>query len=274
MLAKRLLTAAIGIPIAIYIVNSGGLPFYSVVTFLALVGMLELLTMFRRLGFSPSPAISFVIGLLMLSVAYFGNMDEMGFLITALVISSLCMLIFKRNTFLVPDAAVTILCTLYGGWLFSFLILLRNIPADPITTSLGQISAGAAFTWLALIATWANDTSAYFVGSAVGKHKLCPEISPGKTVEGAIGGIVGSLLGATAVGTFIHIPLAHSVILGVLIGILAPVGDLVESMFKRYAGVKDSGKIFPGHGGVLDRFDSILFVVPAVYYFFKIFLIR
>jgi phosphatidate cytidylyltransferase len=274
MLGKRLLTAAIGIPFAIYVVNYGGLLFYFVANLLALAGIWELLAMFRRRGFTPSFAISFISGLLMLAVANFGNFDEMSFLITALIISSLCMLILRKNSLPVPDAAITILSTLYVGWLFAFLILLRNISTDIITTPLGQISAGAAFTWMALIATWANDTSAFFIGSAIGKHKLCPEISPGKTVEGAIGGLAGSLIVSVFLGMLTHIPLIHTVILGLLMGVLGPVGDLVESSFKRYAEVKDSGNIFPGHGGVLDRFDSLLFVIPVVYYYLKFFIIN
>lgn len=274
MFSKRLLTAAVGIPVAIYVVNYGGLFFYLAVNLLALVGILELLAMFRRVGHAPSQTISLSAGLLMLAVVHFGNFHELGFLVTVLLMSLLCMLIFKKDVFPVPDAAITLLITLYMGWLFAFLILLRNSSPDMITTSLGQISAGAAFTWMAIIATWANDTCAYFVGSAWGKHKLCPEISPGKTIEGAIGGLAGSLIVSTAAGTFMQIPLIHSVILGLLMGVLAPVGDLVESAFKRYTGVKDAGKIFPGHGGVLDRFDSLLFVVPGVYYYLKFFLIN
>lgn len=274
MLAKRVLTAAVGIPFAIYVVNYGGLLFYLVLNLLALAGLLELHAMFRRLGLTPSFALSSVISLLMLAVANFGNVDEMSFLITVLIIGVLSMLVLRKNALPVPDAAITILSTFYAGWLFTFLILLRNISTDIITTPLGQISAGAAFTWMALTATWANDTSAYFVGSALGKHKLCPEISPGKTVEGAIGGLAGSIIISMIIGMLVHVSLIHSVMLGFLTGLAAPMGDLVESTFKRYTGVKDSGNIFPGHGGVLDRFDSMLFVAPVVYYYLKFFIIN
>jgi phosphatidate cytidylyltransferase len=274
MLGKRLLTAAAGIPLAVYIVNTGGLLFLGVLSILLLTGFMELYAMLRRQNFQPALFLGAIIGILMLAVAYFGNPEEMGFLITLLLLGTLSKLIFSKDSFTVPDAAFTVLITLYVGWLFSFLVLLRNISSDSLGMPWGEFPVGAAYTWFALLSTWASDTFAYFVGSSFGKHKLCPHISPGKTVEGAIGGLVGSILVAMGVGAVIHMPLSHSALLGMLIGFVAPLGDLVESIFKRYTGIKDSGKLFPGHGGVLDRFDSILFVAPVTYYYLRIFILN
>ena len=121
---------------------------------------------------------------------------------------------------------------------------------------------------MSFIGTWASDTFAYFIGSRWGRRKLCPEISPGKTVEGALGGLGGTLLVVGWLGSaFAGLQLEQALLLGCLIGVAAPVGDLVESRLKRYAGVKDSGAILPGHGGMLDRIDSLLFVVPVVYFY-------
>jgi phosphatidate cytidylyltransferase len=274
MLWKRLLTAAVGISAAIFLINGGGIPYYIVVNILMLIALWEFMSMLQRSNFAPSLTISIVIGLLMIAVAYWGNSEEMGFLITALMLSVLLKLIFNNDTFTVPDAAFTILGTLYVGWLFSFLILLRNVSSEITDTPLSQMSLGAIFTWLAVLTTWASDTFAYFIGKAFGKRKLCPHISPGKTVEGLFGGLAGSLIVAVSVGLAVKLPIVHSAILGLIIGTLAPLGDLVESVFKRFSGVKDSGKIFPGHGGVLDRFDSIFFVIPAAYYYIRAFLIN
>lgn len=273
MLSRRLWTAAVGIPVAIYVVNNGGLPFYIVISILTLVGLREIINMLKRQAFAPSLMISSIISLLLVAVANYGNFEEMGFLITVLVFSTFLKLIFNKASFTVPDAALTILSTLYVGWLFSFLVLLRNISSTMIDTPFGQLPLGAAFTWIAVLSTWASDTFAYFVGSAFGKTKLCPSISPGKTVEGFVGGLAGSVIIAISVGIAIKISLVHSLVLGLMIGVLAPLGDLVESIFKRYTEVKDSGKFFPGHGGVLDRFDSIFFVVPATYYFIRVFIL-
>ena len=124
------------------------------------------------------------------------------------------------------------------------------------------------YFWLALFGTWASDSGAFFVGCRFGKHSLAANISPAKTIEGALGGIVACLLAVVVGGKFFfNLDVIDLMVLGLLIAVAAPVGDLAESALKRFAGIKDSGRIFPGHGGVLDRFDSLLFVVPAVYYY-------
>lgn len=121
------------------------------------------------------------------------------------------------------------------------------------------------FVFLLIFSTWASDTFAFAVGKMMGKVKLCPAISPGKTREGAIGGFVGTLAVAIIFSLIFKFSVLHALAIGVIIGIMAPLGDLVESILKRVCGVKDSGNIIPGHGGVLDRFDSLLFAAPAMY---------
>jgi phosphatidate cytidylyltransferase len=123
---------------------------------------------------------------------------------------------------------------------------------------------------LLLVTVMCSDTAAYFVGCTLGRHKLVPRLSPGKTVEGALGGILGGVLGALLIRTLglPHVPLGHAALLGVLVSVLGIAGDLDESLLKRWAGVKDSGSLFPGHGGMLDRLDSLLFGAPVLYYYF------
>jgi phosphatidate cytidylyltransferase len=118
------------------------------------------------------------------------------------------------------------------------------------------------------ILIWTNDTFAYIVGKSIGKHKLFERISPKKTIEGALGGILGSVL-VSIIYSYYFIPkyVIHFAIIGLIGSILGQIGDLVASMFKRYCEIKDYGKIMPGHGGILDRFDSILFTAPLVYYY-------
>jgi phosphatidate cytidylyltransferase len=124
--------------------------------------------------------------------------------------------------------------------------------------------------------TWINDTLAYFVGRAIGRHKLLPRVSPGKTIEGAIAGLIGGLLTAVLLGAnFIgpHVGVNASLLKwaagGIIIAAVAQIGDLAESLFKREAGVKDSGKLLPGHGGVLDRFDALFFAIPVAYWYLR-----
>ena len=117
------------------------------------------------------------------------------------------------------------------------------------------------------IGTWASDSFAYFAGRAFGSHKLAPAISPNKTIEGFFGGLIGTIAVIVGLGWLLAMPLPQMAALGAAIAVLGTLGDLVESMMKRQTGIKDSGAIIPGHGGVWDRFDSVLFTAPLVYYY-------
>jgi phosphatidate cytidylyltransferase len=163
----------------------------------------------------------------------------------------------------VPAAALTLLGAVYLGGLGGTMAALRIMaPRD----------AGPWRIALLLAIVMAGDTAAYFTGRALGRHKLAPAVSPGKTVEGAVGGLAGGVLGSWAVSAAgLHLPLPHVVVLGVLVTVFGTVGDLVESLLKRWAGVKDSGRLFPGHGGMLDRLDSLLFGAAVLYYYFGFF---
>jgi phosphatidate cytidylyltransferase len=174
-------------------------------------------------------------------------------------------LLFRARDFArdVPAAALTMLGAVYLGALGGAIAALRIMPPDAL---------GPWRIVLLLAIVMAADTAAYFVGRAVGRHKLAPAISPGKTVEGAVGGVAGGVLGAWAVSAAgLHLPAVHVVVLGVLVTLFAIVGDLVESLLKRWAGVKDSGRLFPGHGGMLDRLDSLLFGAAVLYYYFSLY---
>lgn len=121
--------------------------------------------------------------------------------------------------------------------------------------------------WVMFIGTWASDSFAYFTGRAFGSHKLAPAISPNKTIEGFFGGLIGTIAVVVGLGWLLAMPLPQMAALGAAIAVLGTLGDLVESMMKRQTGIKDSGAIIPGHGGVWDRFDSVLFTAPLVYYY-------
>jgi phosphatidate cytidylyltransferase len=152
----------------------------------------------------------------------------------------------------------------YTGGLLGYALLLAALPGGPAG------GGGSAWLLLVLLGTAACDTGAYFVGSAVGRHKLIPHISPGKTWEGLAGGALGAVLAAVALAGVLGTSGPQAVALGLVVCAAAVLGDLAESLIKRAAGVKDSGNIVPGHGGILDRMDSILFVLPAVYWFARV----
>jgi len=161
----------------------------------------------------------------------------------------------------VPAAAATLLAAAYVGALAGTIAALRTIPPE---------SDGAWRVTLLLAIVMTSDTFAYFAGSAFGRHKLAPLVSPGKTVEGLAGGLAGGILAALLVRRFglPQIPALAAVALGIVVSVFGVAGDLVESLMKRWSGVKDSGRLFPGHGGMLDRLDSLLFGAPVLYYYF------
>jgi phosphatidate cytidylyltransferase len=172
-----------------------------------------------------------------------------------------------KQTFTV---GLELLAAVYVGFGLSYLVLLRGFPG----------SAGLYYVLLTFIITWLCDSSAYLVGIRCGKNKLCPRFSPKKSREGAIAGIVGAAVGALLMNLIVRecfsilsLSAFDAVILGILCSVVGEFGDLFESMLKRDAKIKDSGNAIPGHGGMLDRFDSLLFIAPAAYFYIIFFVI-
>jgi phosphatidate cytidylyltransferase len=177
-------------------------------------------------------------------------------------------------------AATTVVGAIYTGGMLSFGYALRYHPYAFADAALGsfKVASGALLLMLPMLVTWASDIGAYAVGRTMGKHKLIPRVSPGKTVEGAIGGMLSSVLVAWAFGDLVLRNSAQLgfkwfpwgiIAFGVAVSVAAQIGDLFESLIKREAGVKDSSKILPGHGGILDRLDSLFFVLPVSFLFMQ-----
>ncbi len=168
--------------------------------------------------------------------------------------------------------AVTLLGSVYIGCTLAFAVFLRGVPATFLPPSLGPSWPAMGFVLLPLVAVWVGDSSAYFVGRAIGRTKLFPAASPGKTLEGGIAGLIGSAVAAALVARFFlsglagaNVSVMTGALVGAVIGVAAPLGDVAESVLKREAGVKDSGTLLPGHGGFLDRIDSLLYALPVAY---------
>ena len=174
-------------------------------------------------------------------------------------------------------AASTAFGVAYTGGMLSFAYAIRYHPyvVGDVTLPLGgglAVAAGGLLLLLPVLLTWASDIGAYFVGRALGKRKLMPSVSPGKTIAGAVGALVVTALGSWLFARFLLTPITQlgfvrggALVFGLLVSLAAQVGDLAESLIKREGGVKDSSHLIPGHGGVLDRFDSLLFVLPVAY---------
>ena len=268
MLVKRIITAVAGILVAVMAVNYGDWLFSGITLILALCSWHEYYRMMKNKNINIWYLGGLVLIFLLMSCAWLGNTAEIIFVVVFTIILLLTKPIFCSKAFNLTDAIYTCFGFNYIGLCFMHLLLLRNFEDSlSITTMLGSVSCGAAYVWLAFIGTWSSDTFAYFVGSVLGKHKLCPDISPGKTLEGMLGGLGGSVFFVSLLGWLFKVSLFHTVTIGLIIGITATLGDLAESLLKRFCGVKDSGELLPGHGGILDRFDSLLFVAPAVYYY-------
>lgn len=256
---QRIITAVLALIVFLPFVIYGDWPFTLFIYLLATIGLMELLRM-RHISIVSIPTIVGVIALwailLPTESSFFptGQFSIFDFY-TVIILFILAYTVLVRNKFTFDEAGFVILTTLYVGIGFYFLIETRT-GVSGLTNIL-----------FAFLIIWATDTGAYFTGRAFGNKKLWPDISPNKTVEGAIGGI----LMAVIVAIIFHLvhPFPHSLFIVVLVTIFASmvgqIGDLVESAFKRHYGVKDSGKLLPGHGGILDRFDSLLFVLPFLH---------
>lgn len=261
MLHLRVLSALIGIPIIMLAAWYGSWALWLLTLSVFVVAALEITEILKGLGLKPSAGIICVGGLITFTSAYLYKDEYLALAILILVIINLLMM-----TFLYPRVTPV---DIFGN-LFAILYL-NNLLFIFLSRELGN-----GFVWIVLLftATWASDTFAYFVGRSLGRHKLAPILSPKKTIEGALGGIVGSGLTAFVMVLLVpELPMLPVILLGITIGVVSLLGDLVESALKRQAKIKDSGHIIPGHGGVLDRFDSLLFSAPLVYYGVKLFII-
>lgn len=271
MLITRVLTAIIGITFAVFVISYGGWPFIIALTVLALVGWLELARMFRKAGVKICTSLGSVLIVLSMLFARYANNTEYQFILFFAIVFLLTKVVLTSGKFSIGDCVATVFGFFYVSFLFSHFIELRFIDNETIYNyEYFQLNPGTAYLWLALIGTWSSDSFAYFTGRLFGRHKLNAVISPGKSWEGVFGGGVGAIAVVTTVVWALGMPLYCGVVVGVISAVIAPLGDLAESAMKRFCDVKDSGRFFPGHGGVLDRFDSLLFVVPMVYYFVAI----
>lgn len=262
MLLPRILSAIVCIPLVILVVFYGGLPLIALCALVMFLALFETKRMFDRLGLDvPFGLMSVGITMLLVSVYFYKDAALTGSIL-ATVFIFLIWIVFLYPKCSLVEMAMGLLATFYVG-LFIYFYLLRTLPG------------GWIWIIFMLIGTWASDTSAYFVGKVLGRHPLAPVLSPGKTLEGAIGGISGSILVAAGlILIYPSMPGLSLLLLGLFLGVAAQIGDLVESAFKRQVGVKDAGNIIPGHGGILDRLDSMLFTAPLVYYYVQKIILR
>ena len=277
MILPRLLTAIIGIPLVLLCIYFGGIPFFLLITVIVLFSLQEYFFLSEKGNYSIQRITGYFFGLLLLFSIFFSGTN----IITAgkNQLNSIILTLFLFFSFLYQIISIKISnkdlrgsiqrisVTLFGVflicWTFGHILLLRDIKPD-----------GEKYTYFLFILIWITDTAAYFVGIKFGKHRLAKSISPKKTIEGAIGGIIIGILSGIFMWKILPLKefsLKEITVLTFVIIILAYISDLSESLLKRDAGVKDTDSLLPGHGGFLDRFDSFLFTAPVLYYYLSIF---
>lgn len=251
---QRIWTGIIGGVLFLFFVIQGGLSFAVLISLLAMIAYVEFLQMARIPLFSLSALLGFLflIGHFLPYVTPLTKADERW--IIGFVFFLFIQMILSKNRFSIEQAGSLLLGTLYISFGFSIFIETR-------------FTHGLDMIFFILLIIWATDTGAYFVGRKLGKHKLWPAISPNKSIEGSLGGLVSAIITAILLESLLRLWADWIYVVGIasLISILGQIGDLAESSLKRHYQVKDSGNLLPGHGGVLDRFDSILFVFPILY---------
>ena len=263
MFAKRLISGVILIAVIVASMIIDWACALTVTIFIGF-GLYEFFTMLEKKGIMIYKyfgiGMGLVIPLSILSRFELTKKWELLILLLGLLILILMQFRRRKNSGVIVDISTTLFGIVYVSWLFSFLIKIR------------YLEEGLGFLAAILLITKLGDIGAYFIGTAFGKTPLLPRVSPKKSIEGAIAGLIFSIFGALISQPFLHLSWWHLVLLGISLGVLGQLGDLSESLMKRDCEVKDSGNILPGMGGVLDEMDSLLFTAPAFYFFLSVIL--
>lgn len=253
---KRVLTVVVAVPTLAWVV-AGAPPwlFATLVIVMAAAATHEVSALVARAGYRTLGPLAMGAGALVTAGFLFRGGPGLALVLAAIL--ALTAPLWRRDTLSVEPAATTLLAVVYVDWMLGHAIWLHGLPG------------GAALVLLLLGTTWMGETAAYLVGSAVGRHRLAPVISPNKTVEGAVAQVIASVGTALALGAWLAPGWSAwaSAGGGALVGVVGQVGDLAESVVKRCAKVKDASSLIPGHGGLLDRLDSLLFNVPIFFYY-------
>jgi len=260
----REITAAVLAPIAVWMIGwAHPYVFDAAVALCGALALYEFLLLGRKKGYHVPVPLCIVVMLFIVAAFVLEPLSvEMGVFVALLVIPAAYVITRSPLEDALPGSAVATFATLYVGMLGGSLVRLRGDFHE----------LGPKLVYFLVLVVWLGDTGAYYVGRKFGRHKMSPLISPKKTIEGGIGGLLMSIITALVIRFtfFQEMPLVHAIIAGALLSISGMIGDLAESMWKRSAEVKDSGTLLPGHGGFLDRFDSVFFTAPILYTYWSL----
>lgn len=254
---KRVLSSVLLLPILIAVVYFGSpFVFYLMVLAVVLLGVYEYFALIADVGITGFPVMGLILSFLLTLCFYFGGQFFAQWILAAMTLLFLAWFVLEKDIRTAFDQiAYTFFGVFYVAGLLGSFILIRNL------------AEGHYWVFFVLLVVWLGDTTAYYVGRRFGRRLLAPVISPKKTVEGAVAGLLGSLAGGWAAQIWFvpDIGLVHCLIMALICGMIGQLGDLAESLLKRSAHAKDSGSLIPGHGGILDRIDGLLFAGPAFY---------
>ena len=265
--AKRMLTGLLIGWVAVGCIMLGGLWLLGLLGVVLAFASREYVKILNHKGFYPSLKVIYITEAVLAAIVYFERFDLVAATLTLCAMASFMWVLFVGRQPYIANVATTLFGIVYCGWFPLHLIFFRNL-------SCSEYDSGLGFVIMMLASVIATDVGCYYVGSKLGKHKLAPTVSPNKTIEGSLGGVVAAVIMSEIFGLYLGIGWFWSLIAGLLCTTFAQIGDLCESLLKRDAGVKDSGDTLPGHGGFLDRTDSFAFTIPIVYYFFKYFIFK
>lgn len=305
-MAKRVVVAVLAIPVIVYLTYVGGYFFYLLVLLMSSIALLEFYSLAEHKGILPIKILGSVVGVLVVTIFFYGRIFEsfvpllqllssnvrmpsqwqwLLIVLVALVLISLLAELSRARGSALTNLTSTVFGVLYVSLSFGTLVGIRELflndfPLPRFLSVAGSLSPDidreliyrwGGYTVVSIFACiWICDTAAQFVGLKFGKHKLAPRVSPNKSWEGAVSGFLAALITAV-IAKYLVLPflsVGESLVIGVVVGIFGQLGDLAESLLKRDAGLKDSSGIIPGHGGMLDRFDSLLFVSPILFLYF------
>ena len=266
-LKYRVWTSVIGGPVILVLAYLGKLPFLIFIDFVLLFALREFYEMAERKGDHPNQIPGYLFTVLITWDFYFFDRSYSLYLLAAATITVAILELYRDRGSKYHNISITLLGIVYLAFLLSFFVSIRELP-----NQLGiPYRTGGIWILTLFLTVWFGDSAAYFVGSAIGKHKIAPKISPHKTIEGAVSGFLGMLLVPRLATLFFptQMTVLESLGLGGICGIFGQYSDLAESMFKRDAGVKDSSTLIPGHGGVFDRFDVLFLISPLIFLYLK-----
>lgn len=262
-LTKRILVAIFGIPLILILTYLGDWYFFSLILIITVVAQWEFYQIQLNKGIYPQDIIGIIIGVIILLGI---QIDQLFYIVLVMIVAVMLIMVnemFRKYTNVSSNIGVTLLGLIYIPLFLGTLLYMRHY-VDLILPTIAN--AGFRFVTVMLATIWICDTFAYSFGSKFGKHKLYQKVSPNKSKEGAVAGLIGAILSYAVANCTGILPISWhaSIAFGLAVGIVGQTGDLVESWFKRDTGVKDSSSLLPGHGGMLDRFDSLIFLSPAM----------